>query len=40
MALHDDTPGRAAFLPAASALVVADLHAGRGAATNAGILLN
>jgi hypothetical protein len=32
--------GRTAFLPTASALVVADLHAGRGAATNAGILLN
>ncbi|WP_049936938.1 metallophosphoesterase [Haloplanus natans] len=40
MALHDATPGRAAFLPAASALVVADPHVGRGAATNAGLLLN
>ena len=32
--------GRTAFLPGASTLVVADLHAGWGAATNAGILLN
>jgi len=32
--------GRTAYLPAASALVVADLHAGRAAATNVGILLN
>jgi len=40
MALHDDTPGRAAFLPGASTLVVADPHVGRGAATNAGLLLN
>ncbi|MFB6256881.1 MAG: metallophosphoesterase [Haloplanus sp.] len=40
MTLRDDTLGRAAFLPAASALVVADHHVGRGAATNAGLLLN
>jgi len=32
--------GRTAFLPAASTLVVADLHAGRAAATNVGLLLN
>jgi metallophosphoesterase superfamily enzyme len=40
VALHDHTVGRASFLPGASALVVADLHVGRGAATNAGLLLN
>jgi metallophosphoesterase superfamily enzyme len=32
--------GRAAYLPPASTLVVADLHAGRAAATNVGLLLD
>lgn len=32
--------GRTAYLPGVSALVVADLHAGRGAATNVGLLLD
>jgi len=32
--------GRTAYLPTASALVVADVHVGRAAATNAGLLLN
>ncbi|AZH25080.1 metallophosphoesterase [Haloplanus aerogenes] len=35
-----DTYGRTVFLPAAATLVVADLHAGRATATNAGILLD
>jgi len=35
-----DTYGRAVYLPAAGTLVVADLHVGRAAATNAGILLD
>ena len=40
MSLTDATRDRTVFLPAASALVVADLHAGRASATNAGLLLN
>ncbi|WP_338741891.1 metallophosphoesterase [Haloplanus salilacus] len=34
------TAGRAAYLPAAEAVVVADLHAGRAAASNVGLLLD
>jgi metallophosphoesterase superfamily enzyme len=34
------TDGRTVFLPAAATLVVADVHAGRAAATNAGLLLD
>jgi metallophosphoesterase superfamily enzyme len=36
----DATCGRTAHLPSAATLVVADVHAGRAAATNAGILLD
>jgi metallophosphoesterase superfamily enzyme len=36
----DTTVGRTVHLPAAAALVVADVHAGRAAATNVGILLD
>jgi len=36
----DTTVGRAVHLPAAATLVVADVHAGRAAATNAGVLLD
>jgi metallophosphoesterase superfamily enzyme len=36
----DTTHGRTVFFPEAEALVVADLHAGRAAASNAGILLD